>query len=317
MHHQHRAGDVLGRARQGEAARLLARLGAVLGAEGELQNIQQHVRRGVPEARHIEITAERDAGLDARVVGGDPRRGIAAHAAAPDAEARGVQLGAFFQHVEHGADRRLEIGAQLHLLPGHALARPVEGAGGEPALEELVLQGEELFLGRIGAGVEQHARHLGAAAIFRQAQIAGKFDRLEGDRDALGRRPHMGHGLEIGLALAGLHAQLLGRVLHIARLAGVKRNGGAEKSLAGANGVAGGQRRVAALLVALARRLPAARPVGDFLHVGDHLYRVVVIDAGPDEPRQAADQMLACAVVGHGSLPGVLGGDVSTGIGRK
>ena len=98
---------------------------------------------------------------------GDARRGVTAHAAAPDAKPFGVDLGPLFQYVEHGAHRRLEVGAQLHLLPGHALAGTIERAGGEPALQKLVLEGEELLLGRIAAGVEQHAGERTVSSIIR------------------------------------------------------------------------------------------------------------------------------------------------------
>jgi NADPH2:quinone reductase len=91
---------------------------------------------------------------------------------------------------------------------------------------------------------------------------------------------------------------------------------GTVKKLTGGDGVAGGQRLVAARLVALAGGLPAARPVGDLCHVGYHAHGVVVVDAGADEPRQPADQVLACALVGHCRLPMFLRGDPSMGLAR-
>src|SRR6185437_11567714 len=123
-----------------------ARFGCVRRAERELHGLFDRRGKPLPDLAHIVEAANTDAGFKPVLEGCRARRGVAAEAPAPNADACRIDLRAARQHVDYGAHRLLEIVAQLHLAPRRALTRTVIAEGGESAFQEFVLEGREFLL---------------------------------------------------------------------------------------------------------------------------------------------------------------------------
>src|SRR5437762_13630286 len=114
-------------------------------ASGEL-------RQPIPDLRPVEGTRARDAGLEALLVGRRPRRVVAAQAHAPDRDSFSIEIIALFYPVHDCARRALVVAADRDLVLGLALPWAVDRQHRDAAIEERVLVGMQLFLGRIQAG---------------------------------------------------------------------------------------------------------------------------------------------------------------------
>src|SRR6266480_6873346 len=121
----------------------------------------------IPDLRPVERARERDAGLEALLVGRRPRRVVAAQAYAPDRDSFSIEIIALFYPIHDCARRALVVAADRDLVLGLALPRAVDRQHRDAAIEERVLVGMQLFLGRIQAG--SHHYH-GAVRFFRFPQ---------------------------------------------------------------------------------------------------------------------------------------------------
>src|SRR6266850_597847 len=170
------------------------------GASGELW-------QPVPDLRPIERTRERDTGFEALLVGRGARRVVAAQAHAPDCNLFRIEILALLDPIDHRARGALVVAADRDLVLGFALPRAVDRQRRHAAVEEGILIGMQLFLGRI----EAWSHHPYGAFAPQYAVESLAFERY---RYAFPGRPH--HRQRVAVALHRFHvrgAHLL-RVLH-------------------------------------------------------------------------------------------------------
>ena len=154
---QRGAGDAVGHG--GEVDRGAQVLDGALGVldAGDVDEPGPRVRGHRVEVGEVEAGAPGDAGREAVVARGGLRRVVAAEAATEDADALGVDLRPPLPSSSRTARRvALEVGPELDLEEHLALPGPVEGEGGQPALEAEVLEPVALLLGALEAA-DQHA----------------------------------------------------------------------------------------------------------------------------------------------------------------
>src|SRR2546422_5982547 len=114
------------------------------------------IRQPIPDLRPVERTRERDAGLEALLVGRGTRRVVAAQAHAPDRDSFSIEIIALFYPIHDCARRALVVAADRDLVLGLALPRAVDRQHRDAAIEERVLVGVQLFLRRIQAWSHHH-----------------------------------------------------------------------------------------------------------------------------------------------------------------
>src|SRR5438309_10819713 len=106
----------------------------------------------IPDLRPVERPRERDAGLEPLLVRRRTRGVVAAEADAPDGNSFSIEIIALFDPIHDCARRALVVAADRDLVLGFALPRAVDRQHRDAAIEERVLVGMQLFLGRIQAG---------------------------------------------------------------------------------------------------------------------------------------------------------------------
>src|SRR5712691_11602389 len=116
------------------------------------ERLARQFRQPIPDLRPIERTRERDAGLEPLLVGRGTRRVVAAEAHTPDRDSFSIEIIALFDPIHDCARRALVVAADRDLVLGFALPRAVDRQHRDAAIEERVLVGVQLFLGRIEAG---------------------------------------------------------------------------------------------------------------------------------------------------------------------
>src|SRR3989304_9024447 len=84
----------------------------------------------IPDLRPVERAGERDASLEALLVGRGTRGVIAAQAHAPDGNASRVQIRASLDPIHHRACRAFVVAADRDLVLGLALPPAVDREGG-------------------------------------------------------------------------------------------------------------------------------------------------------------------------------------------
>src|SRR5712671_5901620 len=187
--HEERAGHLVEDAAERERFRLLERLCLV--ARLRVENVAS-ARQGVqrrPALREIVGTGERDDGAQPLFVRRRAGAVDASHADAHETDAVAIDVLAIAQAVEDGADYRGPFGPDGESRRVLRLARTIDRQGSHAPAEEVVLHGEELFLGGVEAGNHQHQRR--AARVARLAQDARDRRPLERDLDALAGRVEM------------------------------------------------------------------------------------------------------------------------------
>src|SRR5881392_468889 len=129
-------------------------------ASGEL-------RQPIPDLRPVERARERDAGLEALLVGRRPRRVVAAQAYAPDRDSFSIEIIALFYPIHDCARRALVVAADRDLVLRLALPRAVDRQHRDAAIEERVLVGVQLFLCRIEARSHHYHRQFDSFGFLR------------------------------------------------------------------------------------------------------------------------------------------------------
>src|SRR5467141_3556126 len=108
------------------------------GASGELW-------QPIPDLRPVERARERDAGLEALLVGRGARRIVAAEAHAPDRDSLSIEIIALFDPIHDCARRALVVAADRYLVLRLALPRAVDRQRRHAAVEEGIHVGMQLF----------------------------------------------------------------------------------------------------------------------------------------------------------------------------
>src|SRR6267143_5905675 len=146
-----RAGDVLRRVLQRQFCGISLGFIFIRGMAAQAEGASGELRQPIPDLRPIERTRERDAGLEALLVGRGTRRIVAAEAHTPDRDPFSIQIIALFDPIHDGARGALIVAADRDLVLRFALPRPVDRQQRHAAIEERVLVGMQFFLGRIQA----------------------------------------------------------------------------------------------------------------------------------------------------------------------
>src|SRR5882762_5380275 len=146
-----RAGDVLRRILQGQFCGIFLGFIFIRGMAARPERLARELRQAVPDLRPIERTRERDAGLEALLVGRGARRVVAAQAHAPDCNLFRIEIPALLDPIDHRARGALVVAADRDLVLRFALPRAVDRQHRQAAIEERVLIGMQLFLRRIEA----------------------------------------------------------------------------------------------------------------------------------------------------------------------
>src|SRR5205809_496906 len=147
-----RAGDLLCRVLQRQFCGISSCFIFICGMAAHAKGASRELWQPIPDLRPVERTRERDAGLEALLVGRCPRRVVAAEAHAPDRDSFSIEIIALFYPIHDCARRALVVAADRDLVLGFALPRAVDRQHRDAAIEERVLVGMQLFLRRIQAG---------------------------------------------------------------------------------------------------------------------------------------------------------------------
>src|SRR6267143_1168484 len=140
-----RAGDVLRRVLQRQFCGVSLGLIFIRGMAAQAEGASGELWQPIPDLRPVERTRERDAGLEALLVGRGARRVVAAEAHAPDRDPFSIEIIALFDPIHDGARRALVVAADRDLVLGLALPRAVDRQRRHAAVEERVLVGMQLF----------------------------------------------------------------------------------------------------------------------------------------------------------------------------
>src|SRR5882672_10258793 len=146
-----RAGDVFRRVLQRQCCGISLGFIFIRGMAARPERLARELRQAVPDLRPIEGTRERDAGLEALLVGRGARRVVAAEAHTPDRDSFSIEIIALFDPIHDCARRALVVSADRDLVLRLALPRAVDRQRGDASIEEGLLVGMQLFLGRIEA----------------------------------------------------------------------------------------------------------------------------------------------------------------------
>src|SRR5712691_1324859 len=147
-----RAGDVLRRVLQRQFCGIFFCIIFICGMAAQTECASGELWQPVPDLRPVEGTRERDAGFEALLVRRGARRVVAAQAHTPDRDSFSIEIIALFYPIHDCARRALVIAADRDLVLRLALPRAVDRQHRDAAIEERVLVGVQLFLGRIEAG---------------------------------------------------------------------------------------------------------------------------------------------------------------------
>src|SRR5438094_8388573 len=100
----------------------------------------------IPDLRPVERAQERDAGLEALLVGRRPRRVVAAQAYAPDRDSFSIEIIALFYPIHDCARRTPVAAADRDLVLRLALPRAVDRQHRDATNEERVPPAVQLFI---------------------------------------------------------------------------------------------------------------------------------------------------------------------------
>ncbi len=209
MHDEQVAVDARGHALEAEVLELAERALPVRHAEDAqdllargaqrraVAQLRRALARHVAHAPHhagvgVEDRAHHGAGPDALLEGHGARRVVAAPARGHQADARGVHVGAAHQPVDAGRHGPLEVVARGQAVHAQrrALARAVEGEGGDAAPREVLRHVEHLLLVRVEA-VRQQRHRPRPLAPHGGHQVGRDHAALERDVDQLDLRVAM------------------------------------------------------------------------------------------------------------------------------
>src|SRR6267378_2464546 len=221
-----RAGDVLRRVLQRQFCGISFGFIFIRGMAAQAESASGELWQPVPDLRPVERTRERDAGLEALLVGRGARRVVAAEAHAPDRDSFSIEIIALFDPIHNCARRALVVAADRDLVLGLALPRAVDRQRRHAAVEEGILIGMQLFL----SGVQSRGHHhYGAFA----PQYAVESLALERYRYAFPRWPDQRQRVAIALDRLHVRGAHLRRVLHEHELGEVIVDRRAHEVLAG------------------------------------------------------------------------------------
>ena len=173
-----------------ERQRPLARIVAVARARLVRERLTRELRQRVPQLAEVERAADPGDGADPRLERRRARCVVAAEADAERADALEVEVLAAVEPVEHRRDRDLVVGPDRQLVSALALPRAVERERRHAAAQEHLLEREELLLGRVQPGDQEHERR--ALDERRPAQVAEHGGVVERRLDPLRRRVERG-----------------------------------------------------------------------------------------------------------------------------
>src|SRR4051812_10659026 len=134
------------------------------------EGLARQLRQSVPDLLPFVRPGERDARLDALLVGRRARRVVAAEAHAPDGDAPRIEIVAVLDPVAYRLRRALVVAADRNVVFGLALARPVDRKGRHTASEEWLLVGVQLLFGRVEA--RRHDDHWSLSAQHAENGLA-------------------------------------------------------------------------------------------------------------------------------------------------